>query len=172
MSLLTSKLIKRGTILVVSIFLYSIVYVLFIYLHHFITPSRVSRLSSPISPFWISYTLPVHSFHRLTSQKQPIYSSSFPSTFASTFASGRPTVPSLKSGKLIILTTKLVHPVKCAVRCPFPVSGLYCSQAKWVFSQFSYTFLTRLTLRLMYNFLDASACGPGVCAYFYRKYHG
>lgn len=34
----------------------------------------------------------------------------------------------------MILTTMLVHPVKCCMRWPAPVSGLYCSQAKPVSS--------------------------------------
>jgi hypothetical protein len=43
----------------------------------------------------------------------------------------------LRSGIAIILTTKLVQPVKCCVRCPLPVSGLYCSHAKPVSFQLS-----------------------------------
>jgi hypothetical protein len=52
---------------------------------------------------------------------------------------------------LIIFTTKLVHPVKCCVRCPFPVSGLYCSHAKPVSFQLSYTVLTRFLRRSVYS---------------------
>jgi hypothetical protein len=53
----------------------------------------------------------------------------------SSFSTGGPCpascqIPPLKSGMHIILTTRLVHPVKCCVRCPSPVSGLYCSHAK------------------------------------------
>lgn len=41
----------------------------------------------------------------------------------------------LRSGMHMILTTKLVHPVKCCVRCPSPLSGLYCSHANPVVFQ-------------------------------------
>lgn len=47
------------------------------------------------------------------------------------------------SGIAMILTTKLVHPVKCWVRCPLPVSGLYCSHANPVSFQLSKTVVTR-----------------------------
>lgn len=55
----------------------------------------------------------------------------------------------LRSGMIIMFTTKLVHPVKCCVRCPAPVSGLYCSQAKPVFSHSRKTFSTTLVLSLV-----------------------
>jgi hypothetical protein len=55
----------------------------------------------------------------------------------------------LRSGMTIMFTTKLVHPVKCCVRCPSPVSGLYCSHAKPVFSHSRKTFSTTLVLSLV-----------------------
>ena len=48
-----------------------------------------------------------------------------------------------RSGMAMMLTTILVQPVKCCVRCPLPVSGLYCSQAKPVFFHSRKTFSTK-----------------------------
>lgn len=48
-----------------------------------------------------------------------------------------------RSGIVIILTTKLVHPVKCWIRWPWPFSGLYCSQANPVLCHSRKTFCTR-----------------------------
>lgn len=56
--------------------------------------------------------------------------------------------PSLcTSGIAMIFTTKLVHPVKCCVRWPSPVSGLYCSHAKPVRSHSRNTLSTRFFRR-------------------------
>jgi len=54
-----------------------------------------------------------------------------------------PELAPLKSGMTIIFTTKLVQPVKCCVRCPAPVSGLYCSHANPVRSHSLKTLSTR-----------------------------
>jgi hypothetical protein len=86
-------------------------------------------------------------------QLQLSHNSSFSPTTAPglTFSSNPPPplptfhFPPLKSGIPIILTTRLVHPVKCCVLCPLPVSGLYCSQAKPVSTHSSKTVLMRLT---------------------------
>lgn len=56
-----------------------------------------------------------------------LYSSSVPPTLVFPFPFALP--GSTVSGILMTPTTQLVHPVKCCVRCPLPVSGLYCSQA-------------------------------------------
>lgn len=74
--------------------------------------------------------------------------------------------PPVISGIPIILTTRLVQPVKCCVLCPLPVSGLYCSHAKPVSTQESKTVLMRFSLRREYRSVAFSWCGPGVCAYF------
>jgi hypothetical protein len=62
-----------------------------------------------------------------------------------------------RSGMDIIFTTRLVQPVKCCVRCPLPVSGLYCSQANPVFFHSRKTFSTRFLRRLEYV-IRARAC--------------
>jgi hypothetical protein len=62
-----------------------------------------------------------------------------------------------KSGMDIIFTTRLVQPVKCCVRCPLPVSGLYCSQANPVFFHSRNTFSTRFFRSLEYV-VRARAC--------------
>lgn len=51
--------------------------------------------------------------------------------------------PPDRSGMAIMFTTILVQPVKCCVRCPLPVAGLYCSQANPVFFHSRKTFSTR-----------------------------
>ena len=51
----------------------------------------------------------------------------------------------LKSGMTIMLTTKLVQPVKCCVLCPSPVSPLYCSHANPVRSHSLNTFFTKFS---------------------------
>lgn len=63
------------------------------------------------------------------------YSSSVPPTLVFPFPFALP--GSTVSGILITPTTQLVHPVKCCVRWPLPVSGLYCSQANPVSAQLS-----------------------------------
>lgn len=64
------------------------------------------------------------------------------------------------SGIAIMFTTKLVHPVKCCVRCPAPVSGLYCSHAKPVSTQDLYTVSTRFLRRAVYILLALDRWGP------------
>lgn len=71
----------------------------------------------------------------------------FPFTF---YSSSRDALPS-RSSMAIILTTRLVQPVKCCVRCPAPVSGLYCSHAKPVSFQLLYTVFTRFLRKRMYR---------------------
>lgn len=66
-----------------------------------------------------------------------------------------------KSGIVIIFTTRLVHPVKCWVRWPWPVSGLYCSHAKPVRSHSEKTLFTRFCLSDVYKFEARSLCGEG-----------
>ena len=56
-----------------------------------------------------------------------------------------------RSGIDIIFTTILVQPVKCCVRCPWPVSGLYCSQANPVSFHSLKTFSTTFFRRLEYS---------------------
>lgn len=51
--------------------------------------------------------------------------------------------PAGRSGMDIILTTMLVQPVKCWIRWPLPLSGLYCSKAKPVFFHSPKTFSIR-----------------------------
>lgn len=69
-----------------------------------------------------------------------------------------------KSGIVINFTTRLVHPVKCWVRWPLPVSGLYCSHAKPVRSHSEKTLFTRFCLSDMYNFEARTLCGEGEVA--------
>lgn len=69
----------------------------------------------------------------------------------------------------MILTTKLVQPVKCCVRWPAPVSGLYCSHAKPVFSHWSKTLVTRLARRLVYRVRARAWCRPGEVAMIYLR---
>jgi hypothetical protein len=76
--------------------------------------------------------------------------------------------PPSKSGIFMILTTKLVHPVKCCVLCPLPVSGLYCSHAKPVSFQLSYTVLTRFLRSAEYIFVARAWCGPFCWATVWR----
>ncbi len=67
---------------------------------------------------------------------------------------------SFRSGMAMILTTRLVHPVKCWVLWPLPVSGLYCSHAKPVSFQLLYTVSTRFWRRSVYSCLARFWCGP------------
>lgn len=69
----------------------------------------------------------------------------------------------------IILTTRLVQPVKCCVRCPAPVSGLYCSHAKPVSFQLLYTVSTRFLRRRMYRSRAFWLCGPLCVAKYYEQ---
>jgi hypothetical protein len=75
------------------------------------------------------------------------------------------TLPSFPSAGIpMILTTKLVQPVKCCVRCPSPVSGLYCSQAKPVSDQDLKTVSTRLVRRRLYKVRALGAIAELDCA--------
>lgn len=82
------------------------------------------------TPPQFNHIAPLHS--------TPIYSSSL-------------ALPSLRSGIPMTFTAKLVHPVKCCVRWPLPVSGLYCSQANPVSFQLSYTVVTIFRLKSVYS---------------------
>lgn len=66
----------------------------------------------------------------------------------------------------MIFTTKLVHPVKCLVLWPWPVSGLYCSQANPVSFHDLYTVSTKFLRRLVYSFVACFWWGPFCCAVF------
>jgi hypothetical protein len=75
------------------------------------------------------------------------------------------TLPSFPSAGIpIILTTKLVQPVKCCVRCPSPVSGLYCSQANPVSDHDLKTVSTRLVRRRLYKVRALGAIAELDCA--------
>lgn len=89
-----------------------------------------------------------------------IYSSSCPSPLP------LPTSASLTSGIARIFTTRLVQPVKCWVRWPLPVSGLYCSHANPVSFQLSYTVSTRFLRSSVYILAACFAWGPGTVAMF------
>src|ERR1700712_2220295 len=80
------------------------------------------------------------------------------------YNSSWPLLLPVRSGKFMILTTMLVQPVKCWVRWPAPVSGLYCSQAKPVSLQDSYTVSTRFLRSSVYMVVARFCCGPGCWA--------
>lgn len=73
----------------------------------------------------------------------------------------------LRSSMAMILTTRLVQPVKCCVRWPSPVSGLYCSQAKPVSFQLLKMVSTRFLRRRLYRSLALAWLGPDCLATFY-----
>lgn len=113
------------------------------------TLSHSNSLPNPTSP--ISHT---HSPFRACNH-------AYSSSLTRPFSAPAPPPLLLISGMAIILTTKLVQPVKCCVRCPSPVSGLYCSHANPVSFQELYTVLTRFCRKEVYS-CEARTCeGPG-----------
>lgn len=89
----------------------------------------------------------------------------FCNTLLLNYSSSCPTLlPAGRSGIDIIFTTMLVQPVKCCVRCPEPVSGLYCSQANPVAFHSLKTFSTTFFRKFEYNSRACSWWGPAEVA--------